>query len=76
MSDVGAFLTQLPFKENAVLERIVREMSVPAGTNGLAQLWDSPSAGYLSGLADGTTNAQTHLLHNRHPAAHAGLASV
>jgi hypothetical protein len=41
LSDIGAFLTQLPFKENAVQERIVRAVSVPAGTGGAAGAWDS-----------------------------------
>jgi hypothetical protein len=41
LSDVGAFLTQLPFKENAVQERIVRAISVPAGTGAAAGAWDS-----------------------------------
>jgi hypothetical protein len=41
LSDVGAFLTQLPFKENAVQERIVRAVSVPAGTGAAAGAWDS-----------------------------------
>jgi hypothetical protein len=39
LSDVGAFLTQLPFKENAVQERIVR--AVPAGTGMPVETWDS-----------------------------------
>jgi hypothetical protein len=38
VSDVGAFLTQLPFKENAFLERIVRVPSVPAETGGAGQM--------------------------------------
>jgi len=60
LSDVGAFLTQLPFKENAVLERIVREFQFLPEQALLAGAWDSDLPGMSSGSADGKIHVQTH----------------
>jgi hypothetical protein len=75
-SDVGAFLTQLPFKENAVLERIVRGISVPVGTGAICRAWDSSWPGMPAGSSDGKIDAQTDPLRCRNLASNDGHASL